>query len=62
MAEIFRQQILLAKDTNWQRETPVRTLGAVTYLYMRKNNVIILAVTKANVDAMLSFRFMSAVS
>ena len=36
-------------------------MGSVTYLYIRKNNVIILAVTKANVDAMLAFRFMSSV-
>ncbi len=61
MAENFRTQILNSKETT-VINTPVRTLGGCTYLYLRHNDIYILGVTKNNVNVMLAFKFMTSVS
>jgi AP-2 complex subunit mu-1 len=60
MAENFRTQILNSKESSGIN-TPVRTLGGCTYLYLRHNDIYILGVTKNNVNVMLAFKFMTSV-
>ena len=58
----FRTHILNAKDSeSTSAATPVRVLGSCSFLYMRSNDVYILAVTRNNANAMLTFQFMSNV-
>eukprot|EP00899_Mesostigma_viride_P028995 jgi/Mesvir1/9280/Mv06187-RA.1 len=54
MADAFRTQILRSKDAG---VCPVRTLGNCSFLFMRHKNVYIVAITKANANAMLLFKF-----
>eukprot|EP00803_Ostreobium_quekettii_P001696 evm.model.scf_3664.1 EVM.evm.TU.scf_3664.1 scf_3664:1961-7119(+) len=58
LADTFRSQILQAKDN--VNPSPVRTLGSVTFLYMRQNDVYIVMVTRTNANAMLAFKFMTS--
>ena len=58
----FRTHILNAKDGEGSASaTPVRVLGSCSFLYMRSSDVYILAVTRNNANAMLTFQFMSNV-
>lgn len=41
--------------------TPVRVLGSCSFIYLRNNDVYIMAVTKNNANAMLTFQFMTNV-
>ena len=62
MSTTFRTHILNAKDSEGSASvTPVRVLGSVSFLYMRSSDVYILAVTRNNANAMLTFQFMSNV-
>lgn len=60
MAEIFRTQILNDKDNSLQ--SPVRTLGSVSFLHLRHNDVYVVCVTRTNANAMMAFKFMTSVS
>lgn len=42
--------------------TPVQSLGPVTYMSMRHEDVYMLCITKSNVNAMMAFQFMRSVS
>lgn len=59
MAEAFRSQILQNKEQS--NASPVRTVGSVSFLHMRQNDVYILMVTRTNANAMLAFKFMTSV-
>ncbi|KAI8472032.1 MAG: Mu homology domain-containing protein [Monoraphidium minutum] len=59
MAENFRAQILNNKEAA-AVQTPVRTLGSVTFMYLRHNDLYILMVTRNNANVMLAFKFMTA--
>lgn len=59
LAEIFRTQILNNKDESETR--PVRTLGSVSFLHMRHNDIHVLCVTRTNANAMMAFSFMTSV-
>ncbi|GBF91132.1 AP-2 complex subunit mu [Raphidocelis subcapitata] len=59
MAENFRTQILNNKDAA-STQTPVRTLGSVTFMYLRHNDVYLLMVTRNNANVMMSFKFMTS--
>lgn len=58
MAEAFRSQILQNKEQS--NASPVRTVGSVSFLHMRQNDVYILMVTRTNANAMLAFKFMTS--
>lgn len=47
---------------NLSNLTPVRLLGSTSFLYMRKNDVYILAATRNNANALLTFYFINSVS
>ena len=59
LAEVFRTQILNNKDESLS--SPVRTLGSVTFLHLRHNDVHVLCVTRTNANAMMAFSFMTSV-
>lgn len=59
VAEIFRTQILNSKDSGVQ--PPVRTLGSVTFMYLRNADIYILCLTRNNANVMLAFKFMTSV-
>ncbi len=61
MAENFRTQILNNKEAS-SMQAPVRTLGSCTFMYLRHNDVYILALTRNNANVMLAFKFMTSVS
>ena len=62
LGSAFRTHILNAKDSEGSASaTPVRVLGSCSFLYMRSSDVYILAVTRNNANAMLTFQFMSNV-
>ena len=56
---MFRTQILNNKDESLS--SPVRTLGSVTFLHLRHNDVHVLCVTRTNANAMMAFSFMTSV-
>jgi hypothetical protein len=60
MAENFRSQILNNKEAA-SIQTPVRTLGSVTFMYLRHNDLYVLMVTRNNAPAMMAFQFMTSV-
>jgi hypothetical protein len=60
MADNFRAQILNNKEAA-SIQTPVRTLGSVTFMYLRHNDLYVLMVTRNNANVMLAFKFMSSV-
>lgn len=63
IAENFRTKILNDHDKDSGAiETPVRTLGSVSFLYLRHSDLYILSLVKSNVNVMLSFKFMTSVS
>ena len=62
MAENFRTQILNNKGESSSIQSPVRTLGSCTFMYLKHNDLYILMVTKNNANAMLAFKFMTSVS
>lgn len=63
IAENFRTKILNEHDKDSGAiETPVRTLGSVSFLYLRHSDLYILCLVKSNVNVMLSFKFMTSVS
>ena len=41
---------------------PVQTIGPVTYMTMRHEDVYMLCITKSNVNVMMAFQFMRSVS
>ena len=61
MAENFRTQILNGRDAS-SIQTPVRTLGPCTFMYLRHSDIYIVSITMCNPNAMLTFKFMSSVS
>lgn len=64
LATAFRTHIINSpKETEHvSTSSPVRVLGSCSFMYMRHNDVYILAVTKSNANVMLSFQFMTQVS
>lgn len=60
MADNFRTQILNNKEAA-AIQTPVRTLGSVTFMYLRHNDLYVLMVTRNNANVMLAFKFMTSV-
>ena len=61
IAEAFRTQILNDKDASSSIQTPVRTLGSCTFMYLRHSDIYILCITKNNPNVMLGFSFMTSV-
>ena len=62
LAAAFRTHILNTKEADSiAHVAPVRLLGSCSFMYMRSNDVYILAVTKSNANAMLAFQFMENV-
>ena len=61
VADNFRTQILNAEGDAASLQTPVRTIGSVTFMYLRHSDIYILGITKSNANAMLAFRFMTSV-
>ena len=63
LASAFRTHILQAsKEADSAAHVgPVRVLGSCSFMYMRHNDVYLLAVTKSNANAMLAFQFMTQV-
>ena len=64
LATAFRTHIINSpKETEHvSTSSPVRVLGSCSFMYMRHNDVYILAVTKSNANVMLSFQFMTQVT
>ena len=63
LAGAFRSHIINSRAVDSvAAAAPVRLLGSTSFLYMRKNDVYILAVTKNNANAMSTFYFMNSVS
>lgn len=62
LATTFRSQILNSKDRDAASLAPVRQFGEHSFLYYRAANVYLLAVTRANANAMMIFQFLSRVS
>jgi hypothetical protein len=60
MAENFRTQILNNKEAA-SIQTPVRTLGSCTFMYLRHNDIYLLMATRNNANVMMSFKFMTSV-
>ena len=60
MADNFRTQILNNKEAA-SIQTPVRTLGSCTFMYLRHNDLYVLMVTRNNANVMLAFKFMTSV-
>ncbi|GFR47859.1 hypothetical protein Agub_g9668 [Astrephomene gubernaculifera] len=61
IAESFRDRILNARDRDATAvHVPIRTLGSVTFMYLRHADIYILLLTRSNGNAMLSFRFMTS--
>ena len=60
MAENFRTQILNNKEAA-SVQTPVRTLGSVTFMYLRHSDIYLLMATRNNASAMVAFSFMTSV-
>lgn len=59
MAENFRTQILNGRDAS-SIQTPVRTLGPCTFMYLRHSDIYIVSITMGNPNAMLTFKFMTS--
>lgn len=60
IAENFRTQILNSKDASSSIQTPVRTLGSCTFMYLRHSDIYILSISKNNPNVMLAFKFMTS--
>ncbi|KAG2434281.1 hypothetical protein HXX76_008005 [Chlamydomonas incerta] len=62
IAESFRDRILNAQHQNASpgQSGPIRTLGSVTFMYLRHSDIYVLMLTRSNGNAMLSFRFMTS--
>jgi len=61
LAGAFRSHIINSRLVDSvTAAAPVRLLGSTSFLYMRKNDVYILAVTKNNANAMSTFYFMNS--
>eukprot|EP00879_Flechtneria_rotunda_P003291 GHRR01003516.1.p1 GENE.GHRR01003516.1~~GHRR01003516.1.p1 ORF type:complete len:424 (+),score=105.05 GHRR01003516.1:317-1588(+) len=60
MAENFRTQILNSKGETSSLQTPVRTLGSCTFVYLRHSDLYVLMVTKNNANVMMAFKFMTS--
>eukprot|EP01006_Ploeotia_vitrea_P061167 TRINITY_DN77400_c0_g1_i1.p1 TRINITY_DN77400_c0_g1~~TRINITY_DN77400_c0_g1_i1.p1 ORF type:complete len:433 (+),score=46.20 TRINITY_DN77400_c0_g1_i1:96-1394(+) len=56
LGEAFRTQIIATKQAD---RAPVKTLGSVSFLHMRHENLYVVATTKQNVNAALVFTFLS---
>lgn len=62
MADNFRAQVLNANRAGvGGTPTPVVTLGSVTFMYLRHNDIYVLGVTRNNANAMVAFTFMTSV-
>jgi hypothetical protein len=62
IAENFRTQILLNKVAgNVGSAPPVRTLGSVTFLYLRHADIYMLCLTRNNANVTMAFQFMASV-
>jgi len=59
IAENFRTQILNGKDAS-SIQTPVRTLGSCTFMYMRHSDIYIVSIARNNANVMLAMKFMSS--
>ena len=67
MATAFKTEIINGREnagrsqsTQSQLQTPVVNLGACTFMYKRVQNVYIVAVTRANANAVMAFSFIDA--
>ena len=63
LASAFRTHIINSpKETeSLALQSPVRVMGSCSFMYMRHNDVYLLAVTKNNANVMLAFQFMTQV-
>jgi AP-2 complex subunit mu-1 len=66
MATAFKTEIINGREhhsrnsTSTGLQTPVVNLGACTFMYKRVQNVYIVAVTRANANAVMAFSFIDA--
>ena len=65
MAQAFKTEIINGRETGPRggttgMQTPVVNLGACTFMYKRVQNVYIVAVTRANANAVMAFAFIDA--
>lgn len=61
MAENFRTQILNSKGESAALQTPVRKMGSCTFIYLRHNDIYVLALTRNNANVMLTLKFITSV-
>eukprot|EP00696_Hemimastix_kukwesjijk_P014327 gnl/Hemi2/28301_TR9351_c0_g1_i1.p1 gnl/Hemi2/28301_TR9351_c0_g1~~gnl/Hemi2/28301_TR9351_c0_g1_i1.p1 ORF type:complete len:438 (-),score=118.39 gnl/Hemi2/28301_TR9351_c0_g1_i1:94-1407(-) len=54
IAEVFRSQVILSKET----QPPVLQFDDIFYMYIRHENLFLVAVTKNNVNAAMVFKFL----
>lgn len=59
IAAAFRSLVINAKETDSASRAPVRQLGGHTLVHLRANDVYLVALTKANSNAMLVVQFLS---
>ncbi|KAG1679636.1 hypothetical protein FOA52_006153 [Chlamydomonas sp. UWO 241] len=61
IAEQFRTEILNSSNAVAASiQTPVRTLGDVTFMYLRHSDIYIVCLAKGNPNVMLAFKFMTS--
>lgn len=53
MAQAFRTEIIQGKDRG---NVPIVNIGSCSFMYRREKNVYLVAVTRANANAMLCFQ------
>mmetsp|Transcript_37470 Transcript_37470/g.93140 ORF Transcript_37470/g.93140 Transcript_37470/m.93140 type:complete len:460 (-) Transcript_37470:144-1523(-) len=56
MAQAFRTEVIQGKDRG---NVPIVNIGACSFMYRREKNVYLVAVTRANANAMLCFQFLN---
>eukprot|EP00887_Chlorella_sp_A99_P007974 scaffold12.g7974.t1 len=59
LASAFRTHVINSKETDAASLAPVRQFGDCSYIYMRCGNIYLLAITKANSNAMMVLAFLS---
>jgi AP-2 complex subunit mu-1 len=56
MAQAFRTEIIQGKDRG---NVPIVNIGSCSFMYRREQNVYLVAVTRANANAMMCFQFLN---
>lgn len=55
MAEMFRTQVIMTKQVD---RCPVRTIGSMSFMHLMHSQLILLAITKRNVNSAMVFTFL----